>query len=135
MDKIAEHALDFWISAEDLPDPNNRVTVDQAGQIHLHYTPNNQTAIQRLTSRLTDLLDRLYLRNHLVERQIRRRKSFRQKRHARSKPRSGGCNTQTVDGKTSAWVRAARAAQSLVPTAPGLRIGLCLEAKNQNAHT
>ncbi len=31
MDKIAEHALDFWISSEDLPDPNNRVTVDGEG--------------------------------------------------------------------------------------------------------
>lgn len=70
MDKIAEHALDFWISAEDLPDPNNRVTVDASGQVHLNYTPNNQTAIQRLTSRLTGMLDRLYLRDHLVERQI-----------------------------------------------------------------
>ncbi|MFM8259399.1 MAG: GMC oxidoreductase [Vulcanococcus sp.] len=70
MDKIAEHALDFWISSEDLPDPNNRVTVDSQGQIHLSYTPNNQTAAQRLYGRLTGMLDQLYLRNHLVERQI-----------------------------------------------------------------
>ncbi|MFM7651848.1 MAG: GMC family oxidoreductase, partial [Vulcanococcus sp.] len=70
MDKIAEHALDFWISSEDLPDPDNRVTVDGQGQIHLSYTPNNQTAAQRLYGRLTGMLDQLYLRNHLVERQI-----------------------------------------------------------------
>ena len=70
MDKIAEHALDFWISSEDLPDPDNRVTVDDQGQIHLNYTPNNQTASQRLVDRLTAMLDRLYLHNHLVERQI-----------------------------------------------------------------
>jgi choline dehydrogenase-like flavoprotein len=70
MDKIAEHALDFWISSEDLPDPNNRVTIDGQGQIHLAYTPNNQTAAQRLYSRLTGMLDRLYLKKHLVERQI-----------------------------------------------------------------
>jgi choline dehydrogenase-like flavoprotein len=70
MDKIAEHALDFWISSEDLPDHDNRVTVDDQGQIHLNYTPNNQTASQRLVGRLTGMLDRLYLRNHLVERQI-----------------------------------------------------------------
>ncbi|MDP4708291.1 MAG: GMC family oxidoreductase, partial [Cyanobium sp. MAG_237] len=43
MDKIAEHAIDFWISSEDLPDPNNRVTIDGEGQIHLDYTPNNPT--------------------------------------------------------------------------------------------
>jgi choline dehydrogenase-like flavoprotein len=70
MDKIAEHALDFWISSEDLPAPENRVTVNQEGQITLNYTPNNQTAAQRLYGRLTGLLDQLYLKNHLVERQF-----------------------------------------------------------------
>ena len=70
MDKIAEHALDFWLSSEDLPDPNNRVSVDGEGQIHLSYTPNNQTAAQRLYGRLTGMLDQLYLKNHLVERQF-----------------------------------------------------------------
>ncbi len=70
MDKIAQHALDFWISSEDLPDPNNRVTVTGSGQIKLDYTVNNATASQRLVSRLEGMLDRLYLRNHLVERQF-----------------------------------------------------------------
>ena len=64
------YALDFWISSEDLPDPDNRVTINSQGQIHLSYTSNNQTASQRLVGRLTGMLDRLYLRNHLVERQI-----------------------------------------------------------------
>jgi choline dehydrogenase-like flavoprotein len=70
MDKIAEHAIDFWISSEDLPDHDNRVTVTSSGQIQLSYTPNNLTASQRLVSRLEGMLDRLYVRNHLVERQI-----------------------------------------------------------------
>ena len=70
MDKIAEHALDFWISSEDLPHPENRVTVTSEGQIRLSYTPNNLTASARLLSRLEGMLDRLYLKKHLVERQI-----------------------------------------------------------------
>ncbi|QVL53773.1 MAG: GMC family oxidoreductase [Cyanobium sp. M30B3] len=70
MDRIAEHALDFWISSEDLPDPDNRVTVDAEGRIQLSYTANNQSASNHLVKRLTAMLDRLYLRNHLVERQI-----------------------------------------------------------------
>jgi len=70
MDKIAEHALDFWVSSEDLPDPDNRVTITSSGQIKLSYTLNNQTAASRLVSRLEGILDRLYLRKHLVERQI-----------------------------------------------------------------
>ena len=70
LDKIAEHALDFWISSEDLPHPENRVTVTSEGQIRLSYTPNNLTASARLLSRLEGMLDRLYLKKHLVERQI-----------------------------------------------------------------
>ena len=27
LDEVARHAVDFWLSTEDLPDPNNRVTV------------------------------------------------------------------------------------------------------------
>ena len=41
-------------------------------------------------------------RDQGAARQIRRRKRFRQKRHARSKPRGGGRKTQTADGKTRA---------------------------------
>jgi choline dehydrogenase-like flavoprotein len=70
MDRIAEHALDFWISSEDLPAPENRVTVTREGQIQLSYTPNNLTASKRLVNRLEGMLERLYLRNHLVERQF-----------------------------------------------------------------
>jgi choline dehydrogenase-like flavoprotein len=70
MDQIAEHSLDFWLTTEDLPDPDNRVTLDGDGHIHLHYRPNNQTSADRLWSRLQSLLDKLYLKNHLVERQV-----------------------------------------------------------------
>ncbi|MEB3318294.1 MAG: GMC family oxidoreductase [Cyanobacteriota bacterium] len=70
MEKIAEHAIDFWISSEDLPDPNNRVTVTPSGQIQLHYTSNNLSASNQLVHRLERILDQLYLRRHLVERQI-----------------------------------------------------------------
>ena len=70
MDEIAAHTLDFWLTTEDLPDPNNRVTIDSAGHIHLDYTVNNQTSANRLWGRLQGLLDKLYLKKHLVERQI-----------------------------------------------------------------
>jgi hypothetical protein len=29
--RIAKHAIDFWLSTEDLPLPENRVTVDATG--------------------------------------------------------------------------------------------------------
>jgi hypothetical protein len=69
MDQIAEHALDFWLTTEDLPDPSNRVTVDGNGQIHLQYQVNNQTSSNHLWRRLQGVLDRLYQKKHLVERQ------------------------------------------------------------------
>ena len=40
-EKLASHALDFWLTSEDLPDPDNRVLLDRDGGIRLHYRPNN----------------------------------------------------------------------------------------------
>jgi len=31
LDLMAKHSLDFWLTSEDLPDPNNRVTLDRDG--------------------------------------------------------------------------------------------------------
>ena len=32
---VAEHAVDFWLTTEDLPVPGNRVTTDKDGNVHL----------------------------------------------------------------------------------------------------
>ena len=32
LDLMANHSLDFWLTSEDLPDPNNRVTLDRDGK-------------------------------------------------------------------------------------------------------
>ena len=34
LNDIARHAVDFWLSTEDLPDPDNRVTRGQTGKYH-----------------------------------------------------------------------------------------------------
>lgn len=59
LDNIAHHAVDFWLSTEDLPDPNNRVTLDQEGNINLSYTPNNQVPKQKLYEKLKSMLNNL----------------------------------------------------------------------------
>ena len=41
LEQMARHSLDFWLTSEDLPDPDNRVTLDRDGGIVLSYTPNN----------------------------------------------------------------------------------------------
>jgi choline dehydrogenase-like flavoprotein len=56
LDMMARHSLDFWLTSEDLPDPNNRVTLDRNGKIVLTYTPNNLEAHERLTAKLQDAL-------------------------------------------------------------------------------
>jgi hypothetical protein len=38
LEKMAEHTLSFWLTSEDLPDPDNRVTVDREGRITLRYS-------------------------------------------------------------------------------------------------
>ena len=32
LDLMGKHSLDFWLTSEDLPDPDNRVTLDRDGQ-------------------------------------------------------------------------------------------------------
>jgi choline dehydrogenase-like flavoprotein len=52
---IATHSVDWWLTAEDLPDPNNRVTL-RSDSIELSYTENNTEAYNRLLSRWTKVL-------------------------------------------------------------------------------
>src|SRR5690349_13577343 len=52
LDLMAKHSLDFWLTSEDLPDPNNRVTINRDGEIVLTYTPNNLKAHEQLKAHL-----------------------------------------------------------------------------------
>ena len=41
LEKIARHAVDFWLSTEDLPRPENRVTLTGDGSVRLAYKASN----------------------------------------------------------------------------------------------
>jgi choline dehydrogenase-like flavoprotein len=56
LDLMAKHSLDFWLTSEDLPDPNNRVTLDTNGGIVLSYKPNNEEGHKRLIAKLKELM-------------------------------------------------------------------------------
>ena len=56
LDLMAKHSLDFWLTSEDLPDPDNRVTLDRDGNIVLAYTPNNEESHRKLTAKLQQLM-------------------------------------------------------------------------------
>jgi choline dehydrogenase-like flavoprotein len=66
---VARHAVDFWLSTEDLPRSENRVTLASDGTIRLKYTPSNTTAATRLYHQLKSMLGRLGMHpDHLLPR-------------------------------------------------------------------
>jgi choline dehydrogenase-like flavoprotein len=56
LDLMARHSLDFWMTSEDLPHADNRVTITRDGQIQLSYKPNNEEGHKRLQATLKSLL-------------------------------------------------------------------------------
>lgn len=66
LDYLAQHALDFWLTTEDLPDPDNRVLLNPDGQISLHYSENNVEAHGRLTDKLKSMLNAIGCENRLI---------------------------------------------------------------------
>jgi choline dehydrogenase-like flavoprotein len=66
LERVARHAVDFWLSTEDLPQPDNRVVVDRDGKVTLSYTETNAVARQGLYDRLRSMLGHLGMHpNHL----------------------------------------------------------------------
>ena len=59
LDYLAKHAIDFWLTTEDLPNPTNRVTVDRSGQIHVNKRYYNLEPHMRLLGKLKGLLGSL----------------------------------------------------------------------------
>jgi len=53
---MAKHSLDFWLTTEDLPRPENQVRLDRDGGIVLSYEPNNLEAHKRLREKLQGLM-------------------------------------------------------------------------------
>src|SRR5262249_20706526 len=65
----ARHAIDFWLSTEDLPRPENRVTVDGEGKLTLAYTPTNDVPKAKLLETLRSMLGKLDMNEgHLIKR-------------------------------------------------------------------
>ena len=56
LDYLAKHAIDFWLTTEDLPHPENRVTIDSQGNIHLAKTYHNLEPHKRLLAKLKALM-------------------------------------------------------------------------------
>jgi choline dehydrogenase-like flavoprotein len=62
--EVADHAIDFWLSTEDLPLAENRVSLNGKGDVTLCYKATNDGARDRLLKQLRSLLGHLGMHEH-----------------------------------------------------------------------
>jgi choline dehydrogenase-like flavoprotein len=65
-EEMALHSLDFWLQSEDLPEPDNRVTINSEGQILFQYKRNNLETHHRLTEKLKSILGHIGCHEHFI---------------------------------------------------------------------
>jgi choline dehydrogenase-like flavoprotein len=70
LDMVARHAVDFWLTAEDIALPQNRVSLNAQNQIKLHYEFTNVASINALRSKLQGLLEHMDMHPHLIPNNI-----------------------------------------------------------------
>lgn len=66
LEEVARHAVDFWLTTEDIPRPDNRVTVDSDGSIHLAYRQTNDVEADGLYRELRKVLNHIGMASHHV---------------------------------------------------------------------
>jgi len=59
LELLAGRSLDFWVTSEDLPLPENRVQLSKDGRIRLSYVENNLEGHDRLNAKLKQLLAKI----------------------------------------------------------------------------
>lgn len=57
--ELKEMTIDFWLTSEDLPSPDNRVTLRADGTIKVAYSRTNYTAYEKLKARLKQIFVQL----------------------------------------------------------------------------
>lgn len=67
---MAAHAMDFWLTSEDLPNLDNRVTLDRAGGIVLALHEGNLEGHRRLKQKLKQILEAIDCHPHLIPRSL-----------------------------------------------------------------
>jgi choline dehydrogenase-like flavoprotein len=66
LEETARHAIDLWLTTEDVPDPDNRVTLDGDGNVHLAYRSNNDEGSERLYHETKRMLNHVGMADHHV---------------------------------------------------------------------
>jgi choline dehydrogenase-like flavoprotein len=70
LDMVAHHSVDFWLSSEDLPHPDNRVSIESDGTIRLAIKETNPEGLKRLRRKFQSMLSDLGMHEHLLERKL-----------------------------------------------------------------
>jgi choline dehydrogenase-like flavoprotein len=68
LDYMSKHAIDFWLTTEDIPHPDNRVTVDRQGNVNLSKVYFNIEPHKRLLGKLKSLLGPLGCHESVIPR-------------------------------------------------------------------
>jgi choline dehydrogenase-like flavoprotein len=66
LEEVASHSVDIWLTTEDLPKADNRVTVDGDGNVHLAYQVTNAAETAGLYEELKIILNKTGLAAHHV---------------------------------------------------------------------
>lgn len=75
LDEMAEHAVDWWLTGEDLPAVENRVQFIN-GNVHLDYTDNNIEGFNRLQDKWKDVLKTINGDHHFIPHSLYLRKQI-----------------------------------------------------------
>ncbi len=70
LEYLANHSLDFWMTSEDLPDPNNRISLEKDKKIKISYVENNLEGHKRLQKKLKWILEHAGCEKHLLPNNI-----------------------------------------------------------------
>ncbi len=58
-EELREMSIDFWLTAEDIPSADNRVTLRNDGTIRVDYTRTNPVAFEKLKEKLKQVFEKL----------------------------------------------------------------------------
>jgi choline dehydrogenase-like flavoprotein len=70
LELVAHHGVDFWLSSEDLPRAENRVTIDKDGRVRLSLEPANTEGLKRLRKKFDSMLSDLGMHEGTHERKL-----------------------------------------------------------------
>jgi len=53
---MADRSVDWWVMSEDLPDPENKITLNTNGSICVHWKPNNRISHEKLIKSAKEMM-------------------------------------------------------------------------------